>query len=74
MWYTRAAVGHNILGSVVLRVCEKGGVKGHFTKCCNATKSRRATDMQRTGHSSNTGVRSYKRIGERLLSVTSDVE
>ena len=58
------------------------GLQGHFTihslRATAATKLFEAgideqLIMQRTGHSTTAGVRSYKRVGEKLRSITSDV-
>ena len=57
------------------------GVKGHFTN--HSLRASAATRLfeagvddhlitMRTGHSSVTGVGSYKRVGEKLCAVTSD--
>lgn len=81
-WYYPHAVGHNILGQTVKRLCQKAGIKGHFTNhSLRATAATRLFEskvdeqliMQRTGHSTTSGVRSYKRIGEKLKNITSDV-
>ena len=81
-WYTNVAVGHNILGNTVKRVLEQVGIKGHFTNhSLRASAATRLFEagvdeqliMMRTGHSSVTGVRSYKRVGEKLRAVTSNV-
>ena len=76
------AVGHNILGGVVKRLCTSAGLQGRFTNhSLRATAATRLFEagvdeqliMQRTGHSTTAGVRSHKRIGEKIRSVTSDV-
>ena len=63
-------------------LCEKGGLEGHFTnhslRASSATRLFEAgvdeqLIMQRTGHTSVEGVRSYKRVGERMRMITSDV-
>ena len=80
-WFYPRAVGHNILGQTVKRLCQKAGIQGHFTNhSLRATAATRLFQnkvdeqliMQRTGHSTS-GVRSYKWIGENLRNVTSDV-
>ena len=62
-------------------MCESAGFDGHFTNhSLRATTATRLFEakvdeqliMQRTGHTS-TAVRSYKRVGEKLRAVTSDV-
>lgn len=82
VWYTNVAVGHNTLANTVKTLCKRGEIAGHFTNhSLRATAATRLFEagideqliMQRTGHSSNTGVRSYKRVGEKLRQITSDV-
>ena len=81
-WFQSRPVGHNILGGVVKRLCTSAGLQGHFTNhSLRATAATRLFEagvdeqliMQRTGHSTTAGVRSYKRVGEKLHSVTSNV-
>ena len=64
------------------RLCEKAGMSGYFTNHllrATATTSLLENNvdeqliMQYTGHSTTSGVRSYKRIGEKLKAITSDV-
>ena len=67
---------------MVKRLCAAAGLQGHFSNhsLC-ATAATRLFEagvdeqliMQRTGHSTTAGVRSYERVGEKLRSVTSDV-
>ena len=75
-------MGHNILGQTVKRLCQKAGIEGYFTNhslrataatCLFESKVDEQLIMQQTGHSTSTGVRSYKRIGEKLKNITSDV-
>ena len=63
-------------------LCKKEEIQGNFTnhslRAIAATRLIEARVdeqliMQRMGHSSNAGVRSYERIGEKLRTVTSDV-
>ena len=81
-WFQPHPVGHNILGSVVKRLCEAAGLQEHYTNhFLHATAATRLFEagvdeqliMQHTGHSTTAAVRSYKRIGEKLRCVTSDV-
>ena len=81
-WYTTVAVGHNVLGKTVKRLLDQVGVQGHFTNhSLRASAATRLFEagvdeqliMMRTGHSSVTGARSYKRVGEKLRTVTSNV-
>ena len=73
---------HNPLGNTVKRLCEKAGLSGYFTNhSLRATCTTRLFEnnvdeqliMQRTGHSTTSGVCLYKRIGEKLKAITSDV-
>ena len=82
VWYTAVAIGHNSLGNTVKRLCDSAGVLGYFTnhslRASTATRLFEAgvdeqLIMLRTGHSTTSGVRSYKRIGEKLRTVTSSV-
>ena len=81
-WFSTQVVGHNILANTVKRICQAAGIDGHFTNhSLRATAATRLFEagvdeqliMQRTGHSTCSGVRSYKRVGEKLRAVTSDV-
>jgi len=82
VWYTAVAIGHNSLGNTVKRLCDSAGVQGYFTNhSLGASTATRLFEagvdeqliMLRTGHSTTSGVRSYKRIGEKLRTVTSSV-
>ena len=82
VWFQSRPVGHNVLGGVVKRLCESAGLQGHYTNhSLRATAATRLFEagideqliMQRTGHSTTAGVRSYKRVGEKLRSITSDM-
>ena len=81
-WFQARSVGHNILGGVVKRLCASAGLQGHFTNhSLRATAATRLFEagvdeqliMQRTGHSTTAGICSYKQVGEKLHSITSDV-
>ena len=81
MWFQPRPVGYNILGGVVKRLCTTAGLQGHFTNhSLRATAATRLFEagvdkqliMQWTGHSTTAGVCSYKRVGEKLYSVTSN--
>ena len=70
-WYSREPVGHNPLGNMVKRLCEKGGISGyktnHSLRASAATRLfQHGVDEQLimgvTGHRSVDGVRSYKRV------------
>ena len=80
-WYQKTPVGHNTLQKTVSRLCDSAGFDGHFTNhSLRATSATRLFEakvdeqliMQRTGHVSS-AVRAYKRVGEKLRAVTSDV-
>ena len=80
-WYQKTPVGHNVLQKTVRRLCESAGFDGYFTNhSLRATTATRLFEarvdeqliMQQTGHTSN-AVRSYKRVGEKLRALTSDV-
>ena len=66
---TQTAVGHNSLANTVKRIFEKAGIEGHFTNhSLRASAATRLFEagideqliMQRTGHSTTSGVRSYE--------------
>ena len=73
-WYTRQPLGHSMLGGTVARLCKQTGIEGYETN-----HSLRATAitslfesgvdkqqiMERTGHRSLEGVRSYKRMSDK---------
>ena len=82
VWYTCTPVGHNLLSNTIPRLFKEAGLKGNFTNhSLRATSATRLFDagvdeqliMSRTGHSSTGGVRSYKRVTERLQEMTSSV-
>ena len=63
-------MGHNKLGQVVRRVCEKAGIKGNFTyHSLRATTETRGLSkgipdkfvMQRTGHRDARSLQTYQR-------------
>lgn len=82
IWYQRSAVGHNILSKMISRIMSSGNISGKYTNhSLRSTATSRLFNahideqliMARTGHSSTTGVRSYKRASEQLIEETSDV-
>ena len=82
VWYASVAVGHNALANTVKRLCKQAGVDGYYTNhSLRASAATRLFEagvdeqliMQRAGHSSTCGVRSYKRVGEKLRAITSTV-
>ena len=81
-WYTKSPIGHNTLARTINGLFESAGISGHFTNhSLRATAATRMFDagvdeqliMNRTGHSSTSGVRSYKRITHGLREMTSSV-
>ena len=82
VWFSKHAIGHNTLTKTIKRLCETAGIKGYFTNhSLRTTAATRLFEagldeqliMQRTGHRSVQGVRSYKRMTETLKKRTSDV-
>lgn len=80
-WFCKVPIGHNALQQVVPNLFKAAGIAGHYTNhSLRATSATRLFEasvdeqliMQRTGHCS-TAVRAYKRIGEKLKPLTSDV-
>ena len=81
-WYSRKPLGHNTLSKTVSRLCKAAGIEGYKTN-----HSLRATStsqlyhsdvdeqmvMERKGHRSIEGVRSYKRTSEGQREALSDV-
>jgi len=68
-WYGVRAVGHNILAGTVRHLCKEARLDGYFTNhSLKATIATRLFEagvneqliMLRTGHSTTSGVRSYK--------------
>ena len=73
IWYKPVPVGHNTLSETVSRLCAKGDVKGFKTNhslraTCATRLYKEGLDeqliMERTGHRSLSGVRSYKRTSD----------
>ena len=82
MWYSKTAIGHNTLASTVKRLMTAAGLEGHYSnhslRRIAATRLFEAgvdeqLIMLRTGHSTTSGVRSYKRVSEQLKEVISDI-
>ena len=81
-WYSRVPIGHNKLADTVPRLMRDAGISGYFTNhSLRATATTRMYDaqldeasiMQRTGHRSVQGVRTYKRTTEKLAELTSTI-
>ena len=81
-WYTRQPLGHSTLGGTVARLCKQAGIEGYKTNhSLRATATTRLYEsgvdeqqiMERTGHRSLEGVRSYKRTSDKQRQALSDV-
>ena len=81
-WYSKQPLGHNKLAQTVGRLCERAGVQGyktnHSLRVTNATRLYASgmdeqLVMERTGHRSLEGVRTYKRTSEEQQVSLSDV-
>ena len=82
VWYSRAPLGHNTLSKIVNEMMAQAGFEGYYTnhslRVSSATRLFNAEVdeqliMSRTGHSSTSGVRAYKRTSEKLKLMTSDL-
>ena len=82
VWYSRAPLGHNTLSKIVNEMMAQAGFEGYYTNhSLQVSSATRLFDaevdeqliMSRTGHSSTSGVRAYKRISEKLKLITSDL-
>ena len=69
-WYAPRAIGHHTLDNTVSRICKAAGIKGfktnHSLRVTTATRLFQAgvdeqLIMERTGHHSTDGIRTYKR-------------
>ena len=81
-WYSRQPLGHNKLAQTVARLCKQAGIKGyktnHSLRATNATRlytsgADEQLIMERTGHRSIDGVRTYKRTSNEQQVILSDV-
>ena len=81
-WFSSKPLGHNTLNHMVKEMCSAAGIKGHKTNhSLRATAATRLFHagideqliMERTGHHSVDGVRSYKRTSQQQVKVLSDV-
>lgn len=81
-WYSKKPVGHNSLNNTMSRLCRVAGIKGYKTNhSLRATTATRLYQsgveeqlvMERTGHRSLEGVRSYKRTSEQQREALSDI-
>ena len=73
-WFTKQPLGHNTLDTMMSRICKKAGVTGYKTNhSLRATAASRLYHsgldeqliMERTGHRSIEGIRSYKRTNSQ---------
>jgi hypothetical protein len=81
-WFSKRQLGHNTLGKTVARLCSSAGIQGYKTNhSLRATSTSRLYQscaeeqqvMERTGHRSVEGVRSYKRTSEKQRQALSDI-
>ena len=81
-WYSRQPYGHNRLAETVASLCRNAGIPGYKTNhSLRATNATWLFDsdvdeqliMERTGHLSSEGVRSYKRTSEVQREKLSDI-
>ena len=81
-WYSNIPSGHTTLGKTVSRLCKEAGIEGfHTNHSLRATTTSRFYQagvdeqlvMERTGHRSAEGVRSYKRSSDTQRQVLSDI-
>ena len=82
IWYSKEPLGHNTLNQAVASMCKAAGIPGfrtnHTLRATSATRLYAAgTDeqliMERTGHWSVDGVRSYKRTSALQQQAVSDI-
>ena len=81
-WYSNRPLGHNPLSKTVGRLCKDAGVEGfktnHSLRATATSRLYRAgvdeqLVMERTGHRSVEGVRSYKRTSDTQREALSDI-
>ena len=81
-WYSCQPLGHNPLGNTVARLCRSAGISGFKTNhSLRATSASRLYQsgveeqqiMERTGHMSLEGVRSYKKTSDEQREALSDI-
>ena len=81
-WYSRVPLGHTTLSKTVSRLCQLGGIQGFKTNhLLRATATTRLYQsgvdeqlvMERTGHQSLEGVRSYKRTSNTQREALSNI-
>lgn len=81
-WYTSKPLGHNSLTKTMSRMCSAAGITGfktnHSLRATTATRLYQSgvdeqLVMERTGHRSLEGVRSYKRTSDEQREALSDI-
>ena len=81
-WYSRKPIGHHKLEGTVARLCNEAGIPGfrtnHSLRATAATRLYNAgvdeqQVMERTGHQSLDGVRSYKHTSMQQKEALSDI-
>ena len=81
-WYTSRPLGHNTLTKTMARLCATAGIEGfktnHSLRATTATRLYQSgvdeqLVMERTGHRSLEGVRSYKRSSDEQREALSDI-
>ena len=81
-WYSKVPIGRTKLSNTVSRLCKSAGIKGYFTNhSLRATATSRLYHagvdeqlvMERTGHRSLEGVRSYKRTSDEQRETLSNL-
>ena len=81
-WFSKTPLGHNTLKNIVKNMCQKAGIQGFKTNhSLRATAATRLYSsgideqlvMERTGHRSVEGVRSYKRTSSEQQKNVSDI-
>ena len=81
-WFSNKPIGHNTLDGTVARLCRQAQIQGfrtnHSLRATAATRLFQASVdeqliMERTGHRSLKGVRSYKRTSDNQREALSDI-
>ena len=81
-WFSNRPIGHSALSKTVARLCKEAGIPGYKTNhSLRATAATRLYQsgvdeqlvMERTGHRSLEGVRSYKRTSDIQREALSDI-
>ena len=81
-WYTSRAIGHHTLDNTVSRMCKSAGIEGfktnHSLRVTTATRLFQAgvdeqLIMEKTGHHSTDGIRTYKRSSTEQQEAISDI-